>query len=141
MTTNNTIQPTQKTQISHLRRGHGRLGIVGSSYEERRKTARKVLNENPEVLTILYKGRKYELKYKKDASSFYYGTEPLSPEEVREFTPYDKRAIEHPELVHLRLEIDEIMRAYVWTSRRKSTGSVWKPGKTHEIAERDITII
>lgn len=145
MTTTATFpqQPATKTQINNLQRGHGRLGIVGTNYDIRNEVAWKVKHENPEVLNLSYKGRNYSLKYGQSLSgkTFWYTSEALPTEVVREIIPFDTKAIEHPELVEVKLHVTGEMMVEFITFRRTRTTRQWKQGQTIEIAERDITIL
>lgn len=140
---NNNIQPTTKTQINMLQRGHGRLGIVGSSYDLRNEIAGRVKWENPETLNIRYKDHDYTLNMGQSMSgkSFWYTTEQLSTDIVREIMPTDTKAIEHPELVAYYMRVNGDMTVEYITFRRTRTTRQWKQGQTIEIAERDITIL
>lgn len=126
-----------------LQRGHGRLGIPGSNYELRNEIAWKVKWENPEVLNISYKGHEYSLKYGQSLSgkTFWYTSEALPTDIVREIIPFDTKAIEHPELVEVKFHITGEMKAEFITFRRARVTRQWKQGQTIEVAERDITIL
>lgn len=140
---NSNIQPTTKTQINMLQRGHGRLGIVGSSYDLRNEIAGRVKWENPETLNIRYKGHDYTLNMRQSLSgkSFWYTSEQLPTDIVREIMPTDTKAIEHPELVAYHMRVNGDMTVEYITFRRTRTTRQWKQGQTIEIAERDITIL
>ena len=133
----------EKTQIKELRRGHGRLGIVGSSYDLRMEIAEKVRRENPEGMTVEYKGRRIELKCGKSKSgkSVWYVSDQLSSDIVREICPRDWKGIDHPELVCYQMMINPDMTVEVITNRRCGENCQWKTGQWIEIAESDITIM
>lgn len=144
MTTNsNNLQATQKTQINSLQRGHGRLGIAGTNYETRFEISERVHRENPEEINLLYKGNLYTLHigYSVSGKTFWYTSEQLPTERVREIVPFDRKAIEHPELVSINMRLNMDMTIEFTTSRRTRVTRQWKPGQTIEIAERDITIL
>lgn len=136
-------QPATKTQINNLQRGHGRLGIIGSSYDLRSEISWRVNHENPEVLNLMYKGNQYSLhiSYSCSGKTFWYYTDQLPVERVREIVPFDTKAINNPELVSIRMRLNMDMTIEFVTSRRRSERAQWKPGQTIEIAERDITIL
>lgn len=143
MTTTNNTQNTTKTQINSLHRGHGRMGIAGSSYELRNEIAQRVKAENPETLRVEYKGRQYDLHCCQSLSgkTFWYISEQLPTDIVREIMPTDTKAIEHPELVAYYMRVNCDMTVEFFTFRRTRITRQWKPGRTIEVAERDITIL
>ena len=136
-----------KTQINSLQRGHGNQGIIGTSYAVRAEIAAKVKSENPEVLTIRVTNEKYsheyQLRYGQSMSgkSFWYTSEPLTTEQVRDIVPFDTKAIEHPELVTVSFRINGDMTCEYTTSRRVNERRQWKPGQTIEVAEKNVEIL
>lgn len=141
-TTSNYPQPTTKTQINGLQRGHGRLGIVGSNHDLRNEIAWKVKWENPETLRVEYKGRQYDLHYSQSLSgkSFWYTSDALPIEIIREVVPFDPK-LREPENICLHLSIDGNMFVEWHLFHRKSANAQWKFCKPIEVAERDITIL
>lgn len=103
----------------------------------------KVKMENPEMLTVMYRNRPFSLHYGQSLSgkSFWYISDALPLEVVSEVVPFDKKALEHPELVEVKMIINGDMTAEFVTFRRARVTRQWKSGQTIEIAERDITII
>jgi hypothetical protein len=73
--------------------------------------------------------------------SFWYTSEQLPTDIVREIMPTDTKAIEHPELVAYHMRVNDDMTVEYITFRRTRTTRQWKQGQTIEIAERDIIIL
>lgn len=132
-----------KTQIKQLQRGHGRQGIAGTSNEQRQQTAAKVREENPDGMTVRVKNQEYQMTLHTSISgkTFWYTSEQLTTEQVRDILPYDTKAIEHPELVSVTFVINGDMTCEYQTSRRVKTTRQWKAGQTIEVAEKDVTIL
>ncbi len=132
-----------KTQINNLQRGHGRQGIAGTSMEQRRQVAAKVREENPDEMTVRVKNHEYSmtLHTSKSGKTFWYTSEPLTTEQVRDILPCDTKAIDHPELVCVKFFINGDMTCEYHTSRRVKDTRQWKPGQTIEVAEKDVTIL
>lgn len=132
-----------KTQIQHLQRGHGRQGIAGTSNEQRRQVAAKVREENPDGMTVRVKNHEYHMTLHTSISgiTFWYISEQLTTEQVRDILPYDTKAIEHPELVSVTFVINGDMTCEYQTARRVKTTRQWKAGQTIEVAEKDVTIL
>lgn len=134
---------TMKTQINNLQRGHGRQGIAGTSMEQRRQVAAKVREENPDGMTVRVKNQEYRMTLHTSMSgkTFWYTSEQLTTEQVRDILPGDTKAIEHPELVSVTFVINGDMTCEYQTSRRVKTTRQWKQGQTIEVAEKDVTIL
>lgn len=138
-----------KTQINNLQRGHGRQGIVGSSYEVRNEIAEKVLAENPECIYLHVCDEEkqishyYSLHLNKSQSgkSWSYSSEPLSADEVRDILPFDTKAIEHPELVKVHFFLNQDMTCEYCTFRRTRETQTFKQGQTIEVPEANVTIL
>lgn len=131
-----------KTQISSLQRGHGREGIIGSSYEQRMAIAERVFEENPREIEISYKGDDFTLYFRESGSgkTKWYQGDPLPTGIIEKLAPYDTKAIKHPELVLYWFRLNNDMTVDVVTTRRTRITKQWKAGQTIEIPECEITI-
>lgn len=132
-----------KTQINNLQRGHGRFGVVGTSYEVRSQIAAQVKSENPEGMTVQVGSHIYHLHYIESQSgkSFCYTTDDLPIDDVRQIVPFDGKAIANPELVRVCFRINQDMTCEYVTSRRVKTTRQWKSGQTIEVAEKNVLIL
>lgn len=133
---------TIKTQINSLQRGHGNIGIIGRNHELRNEIAWKVKWENPETLRVAYKGREYALHYSQSQSgkSFWYTSEELPLEIIREVVPFDGK-LREPENICMYMSIDGNMYAEWIVYHRTTPRAQWKCKFQIEIPERDITIL
>lgn len=131
-----------KTQISSLQRGHGREGIIGSSYEQRMAIAKRVFEENPNEIEISYKGDDFTLYFRESGSgkTKWYVGENLPTSIIKKIAPYDTKAINHPELVQYQFRLNYDMTIEIVTMRRTRITRQWKAGQTIEIPESEITI-
>lgn len=132
-----------KTQISTLQRGNQKLGIVGTSHEVRNAIAEAVVRENPEGMNVRVNGHEYKMNICRSISgkTVSFISDPLTTEQVREILPGDFKAINHPELVHVKFSINSDMTCEYKTNRRVNVNRQFKIGTTYLVNEKDVTIL
>ncbi len=132
-----------KTQISTLQRGNHQLGIVGTSHEVRNAIAEKVISENPDGMIVRVNGHEYKMNICRSLSgkTVSFVSDPLTSDQVRDILPGDFKAIDHPELVHVKFNINSDMTCDYTTNRRVNVNRQFKIGNTYHVDEKNVTIL